>query len=935
MNTLFALDGLSARSARGELFTWAATRETFQPSNLVAKWLEKYGSAEGAQPTDAVHAALELQSLGTACVDSRGEESLRLPFGLRMQVLQQIGPAPATAVLARLADDDLTVTERFFRDLLERRAVAVDKCNRVQLVALAEAVRWARATGVECGFNEDELHRKLARHDFLQVIGGDDLHRFVGRTAVRAMLANVWGEQTRPMEAVLIEGPGGIGKSLAVARFVADLLESDDPADRPDAVFHIDFDRAPLQHANPVLVLKEVLRQAARWTQPQQADDLVELDHRLGSGKMEENFASQTRSISYHDRNLMSIVSKLMQMLAPARPPRIVFFADTFEQVEQLDDFAARAVKQVCEMFARSCERLLVIYAGRVFLDPRALSDRAPVRVQEFSPREADTYLVDEAARAGLYIGSREAKRVRDVVGRTPLALRLAVGVLEQAGGGIRPGDWERITAKSPELVQAAVYDRLLRRLKDPDLKKVALPSLLLRRITAPVIREVLAPACGLSLKDGDDVAVMQRMQAEWRLFVPLYGEEAQGPVSGAVVSHRHDVRASLLPNLHRALDAAQVLAVNEAAVRYYMTTDNPVFRTEELYHRLRLGQGADELDLRWDEKAGAALRGVLGEFPSEARSYLRARLGSASRVGFAGVLSQVQAPSGRGLAAFDSATEEFRIYARKLLQTGGPAPEILEQLDGDGYLTSYLAQRHELGDIYAAALMRAGKYDRLLQFAREVSARPSRKALPSVVASVLVTAASLQEGMDLLGEAQSFWIRALRAAEGQPPVSLLPCLVGSARVRRKLATGPELRLREMERAASGLDARDLRQHMTLARELSAELGELLFSEAGPRARELSSLLSFVLESDEAFPSAVDSPGRVREIAMYLFGRPVEHTRALNSMALSTLYSSDPEGLRKLVDALRQEVDWTLRKAVEVRPVLSAAASSVDTNLAS
>ena len=57
--------------------------------------------------------------------------------------------------------------------------------------------------------------------------------------------------------------------------------------------------------------------------------------------------------------------------------------------------------------------------------------------------------------------------------GRTPLALRLAIGVLEQAGGSIQPRDWERITAQSPELVQAAVYDRLLRRLKDPWLKRL------------------------------------------------------------------------------------------------------------------------------------------------------------------------------------------------------------------------------------------------------------------------------------------------------------------------------------------------------------------------------------------------------------------------------------------------------------------------------
>lgn len=910
---------LSASPARSELYSWAAARETFKPSKLVQAWLETHGPVEGKKPGEAVRAALELQALGTACLDALGGEALRLPDSVRSRVLGQVGAQAAASVLAEVPQDSLTLTEGFFRDLLQRKSVAMDRGNRPQLVALGEALRWASAAGAESALTQDDVRRHLARYDFLQALGGDDLHRFVGRGELRRRLGDIWHKRGTVFDTVLVEGPGGVGKSLGIARFIADLLESGDPAVRPDAVFHLDFDRVPLQQANSVLIVQELIQQAMRWgAGPADIEELQELSSKLGAGRGPEGLNIQSRGTDHKSRNLGDIVRRLTRILGAGRSGRFVFFADSFEQVEQYDDFASRAVNEVCQLFSEHSERVLLVYAARVFLYPEAFSKRRPIRLGEFTAHEADIYLANEASRQGFKIGKADAKRVRDTVGKTPLALRLAVGLLEQAGGQLKPEDWDKVAGDSPELIQALVYDRLLRRLKDTELKRIALPSLLLRRITAPVIAEVLAGPCQIMLDMITAEDLMARCRQDWRLFTPV---EEDGAGAGSVVRHRQDVRSTLLPNLDRALGADMARTLNENAVRYYMAGRGIVFRTEELYHRLRLGQGKTELDKRWDDRAAASLRTSLAELPASSRSYLRSKLGAASRSGFVAALAtlaaQEMAPSAGGVQD-DSAVDEFRLYARKVLQSGEPIDVVLEQLQ---------TQKAEqatgpLADIYAVALMRSGQHDRLLQFARELAAGSSGAVDAAIVSSVLTVTAGLLEGKSSLGEAQQFWIQGLRKAEALKPLDVLPCLVGSIRVRRKLGNGAAIRAQEVLRAVHIVDAVDLRQHTVLARETSAELGELLLNERASAFAALIPLITYVFEINEAYPSAAANPDRVSEIGLRVFKQKIDQVRTLNSLMIRSFFSSDIEVMRAAINVMREEVDWTLRMAAgELAPL--------------
>src|SRR5262249_2240830 len=159
--------------------------------------------------------------------------------------LKVLGAERALRALTAVDAEARTLTERTFEALLGEQSVALNRDDRTHLVALGTVAPWAVAAGVAVPFEPREIERHLGRLEFLRTIGGPDLHRFIGRDDLRRRLNALW-QANKSQQPVLIEGPGGVGKSMAICRFIAGLLESNDPMRRPDAVFHIDFDRLSL-----------------------------------------------------------------------------------------------------------------------------------------------------------------------------------------------------------------------------------------------------------------------------------------------------------------------------------------------------------------------------------------------------------------------------------------------------------------------------------------------------------------------------------------------------------------------------------------------------------------------------------------------------------------------------------------------------------------
>ena len=60
--------------------------------------------------------------------------------------------------------------------------------------------------------------------------------------------------------------------------------------------------------------------------------------------------------------------------------------------------------------------------------------------------------------------------------------------------------------------------------------------------------------------------------------------------------------------------------SIHRRAIHFYSKRDSVVDRTEELYHRLALGQATKTLDRRWNDEAGARLDAALDELHGPAR---------------------------------------------------------------------------------------------------------------------------------------------------------------------------------------------------------------------------------------------------------------------------------------------------------------------------
>lgn len=910
--------GWSDSSASRELWAAAAVRETFKADELLTGWLDRHADSTKSDLRDAMRAIVELQGIGIEAQDSAGAPALRLPPSARHSVLARIGVEGSLRALAGVAEERRTLAERTLVDLLAQKTVNADRDDGLQLRALKVATEWAAAAGIEQQDTSSDLEQRLQRNEFLQLLGGKDLFRFVGRAAVRRSLTQAW-RKTEGVKWFYIEGPGGIGKSLAVARFIADLLEGEDP---PDAVFHLDYDRLALQVAREVTVLQELIKQSARWCEPERLDELRDLSLELASrGNNLESVQLTSRSAEAY--GLSRVVRRLPSLWrrtdaaqagsranADANRRRIVVFVDSFEQVDGFDSSAASSPRRALDRFRGQGVDVLAICASRAFGEWPRRDPMASIRLTQFSVREADTYLRNEASRVGLEVTPAVLREIRNAVGRSPLALRLAVNLLEQSGGRMEPGEWATAARESPELVQAALYDRLLRRIRDPELRKLAVPGLLVRRLTSEVITEVLAAPCELALGDHGADTLMSAAQREGQLF-------KSDPSDPGALHHRQDVRATMLTNIERSVDPVVVRAINVAAVDFYRrqsATGTPA-RIEELYHRLRLDQDETELDPRWIEVAGKLLRPAILEFPPRARAYVRRQLGAASA---SDAMPSELSAARVGYGPVDVEEQEFRLYATKELQSGASSDSILSRWRAQGSRLDV-----PLGDVFASALLSSGLHDELLTLSRDMMVARPTQVPPKVRSAVLSIAAGLLEGRDAFGDAQSHWTQALAAArEAKDAISQLVGLVGCVRIRRKRKVGATARAREIRSALKILPSmwKALYEQHVLAREVAAEFGEVLQQPNHRAAPDLQRLIGYLAEANELLPSAISDPARVEYLSEALLGSRggVQDLRSLSSIVHKMVYDG-PEVVERLIDVLRGEVDWVLRRAAQGR----------------
>ena len=880
-----------------ELVLSSAVQERFRPSQLMADWLKRQSPVEpnAAQLQEAMEITLSLGALiGEGAERPEGAE---LPLAVRRQVLSTLGLSEVRAALAR--EVPRTQVEHCFAALIVGEMPNADAMGRGDLLALATAAAWAEGLKGAVHIDPGDINRRIANQEFVERVGGIDLSLFVGRESLLNALKRLWKLKDRPI--VLIEGPGGIGKSIAVARFFQILLADGDAAMRPDAILHLDFDLPNMQSASAFDMATEIVRQLAlRWSNNSQLTGFMRA---LGGGWSDSTRTSKSQGIDSRDYrskfNPHQILKNAISLFCGGResPLRLILFADSFERAEVLDEVVATNVSRIVDAFRSAGADLMVIYAARAYLNPSRLTEGAHPsrqRVRRFNQGEAVDYLIGKARQRGIVLTRKSAGSANQIIKGWPLGLRIAISMLGNTPETFDPNDWLSQIAGGGRSVQATIYERLLDRILDDNLRRLAKPGLLVRRITEGVISYVLSEPCGLP-PYADAAELMAMSEREGQLF----WRDSADP---GALWHRQDLREIMLPLLRLDVPEEVARAIHDAAVAYYSKETDDISLAEELYHRLCRGDSQDTVKERWRASAGQRLVGSLGELPPPSAAMVRLLLGG-GRSDTAGGLEELRAVAQNRLS--DGVTDLSALF-----EMAG-APESLQS---------------PLGDVYAQLLTRQGRFDELVEEAERI---PAAHNVPAPIkARIAISAAGVTEGQGDLDRALMFWRLAHRQSQHLYPLEQLTVRIGLARVPRKLGRGTQGRHIHVLAACDLLvgEGKAVFSHRVTRLEAVAELSEILQPVRSwqKRAEHYAHalLLSLFRELNPMFPSAMDSRARLDELAWKLDIHPadVNLPSDLDSLMYKFFNSGDPELHARALAALRSEVDAAFSAAVERTP---------------
>ncbi|MEO8326539.1 MAG: hypothetical protein ABI618_11855, partial [Nitrospirota bacterium] len=220
--------------------------------------------------------------------------------------------------------------------------------------------------------------------------------------------------------------------------------------------------------------------------------------------------------------------------------------------------------------------------------------------------------------------------RVAKTVGGRPLALLLAARLVKEHGeDAVTVSVGERFAGLFIErLIEGILYNRILFHIRDKNVRKLVHPGLVLRRVNSDIISQVIAPVLNLGNFPADEC---ERVMEILRRQKDLVRIDPDGSVR-----HRPDVREQML-ELMTAEHPEMVRRLHLAAVDYYAKRQESEEdaealerdRVEEIYHRLSVGAGLDQIPDLWIPKARLDLARSVGEIPDPAgRGTLKIMLG-------------------------------------------------------------------------------------------------------------------------------------------------------------------------------------------------------------------------------------------------------------------------------------------------------------------
>ncbi|MFE2503559.1 AAA family ATPase [Streptomyces rubiginosohelvolus] len=819
----------------------------------------------------------------------------------------------------------------------------------------APSAREALARGTTPLPGLDEIQHGIKRARLLQPLRALADATFTGRTRELATLSRLTeappqyaerpdgaGEAVLATDDVLfpwliVHGPGGVGKSTLVARFVLDR------ADRPTAApegrapcVYLSFDRHDLVPDRPLTLIAEAVRQLGLLF-PELARRAEELEQGLRTTLTADRLTQTERSphsgrhAQQHDEQaLVAAFSALVTAATGGASHPFLLTLDAFEQVQRRGPLAVRRVLNFLHTLQRAHPDLRVLAASRAPVDDPRFR-RLPL--EGFDPATARAFLRqqlaagdvtrrapaanDNASAAGSTASGidsaadttgPEADAIIGIVGSNPLNLKLAAALVHREGTDVLHDPQLRRHLHlrlGDEAVQGVLYRRILDHLHDPELRRIASPGLVVRKLTPDVIREVLAVPCGLGNVDEERARrLFHRFRDEATLVEELPGQDT--------VVHRSDVRRVMLPLLRRG-NAGTVNRIHRKAVRYYafLDTKQPSTenRAEELYHRLSLAQATHTLDKRWTDEAGALLEDAMVELPPRSQVYLTERLGNTVDADL------------RARADDETWTRQALRTGTALLAEDSPA-EALALLDErpdrvKGHLVLMSLRVRSL-----AALGRSEEAYELVDQALDLAAEATD---PAAFTELALTGARIYEDLGQFSNARDLLAQARRAVPDDD-IQMLSVAAAQLRLHRRAgaldtAEAQALRADTLARVRN-LGRKRYTRHPSLIRELAAEIGDEMPELVSYTARSLGVdlaggsgdlLRASLTDEDVADFEATSDEEHEDEAGTETRTRLTEHTSVSRGSAISDFLDSRPARVEAwntaLVTTYQHEVD--------------------------
>ncbi|MDH3248798.1 MAG: ATP-binding protein [Acidimicrobiia bacterium] len=473
------------------------------------------------------------------------------------------------------------------------------------------------------------------RHDEL-----DELRRYVGVLRdERGLLARVLDRPTSFTEkpAFMLTGPGGIGKSTLLAKFVLDHASATGDDQFPFA--YINFDSPTVRADAPRTILSEALRQL-EIQYPEYGVTLSTLRDRWAAELIElSRMPDSTRR--KRDRELTIIFRqefvKLLSSIGVDERP-VLLILDTFEVVQERQHGDIATLLEFLNDLQGDTPALRVVISGRgrpkddAHAATSVITDAHnahPIRVVEHPlgglDRDTSTaYLEDaglrsdHAAEVAQYLIPDEAIEE----GASPLSLRVAAEIWRRdlERHQLDTEFWAQLRAGR---IQAQLITRYVRH-TDPTSTagRLAVPSLLLQRVTPDALLNVVAPAWDVPLSTDE----LDDTFTELSRLISLVIERG-----GSVLEPRPEVQRQIV-ELISDLERRQVAELHDRAVEYFAKRserpdldpgDRSRARFDEIVHRLARNDDPQLVRTRWEPVCAEHLAGRIEVLSIPAQAFL------------------------------------------------------------------------------------------------------------------------------------------------------------------------------------------------------------------------------------------------------------------------------------------------------------------------